>query len=334
MKRLLALMLLCTALCSSCTAFPAEERAFAVALGVSGGPGAWTVYARIPTYQSGGGYATMTGEGDTLPHALSALDAASPMALHLGQLRLIVFHADTARDDAFPAALRTLAERPDMRGDAALAAAQPDMAALMDALTPPTGTRLSKSLDVLLEARINQGTVLSSTLADVMRMGERQQSALMNASLEGESFTLSGCWPVGDDGRVSEMLPPEETQLLALMLGRLKQGTLSLAEGTISLISAAVEAELELPVTQQQAALRITLRVQSTPLAEEALSRALATACLGLLNRLSAMGCDALGLARQAVTHVTDMEQWHALNWPERYRDLDWSVSVGVEGAL
>jgi hypothetical protein len=45
------------------------------------------------------------------------------------------------------------------------------------------------------------------------------------------------------------------------------------------------------------------------------------------------VGCDALGLGRQAVAHAKDAADWDALDWPARYREIAWTVSVGVEGA-
>lgn len=330
MKRLLTL-LLCTLLLTSCTALPAEERSFAVALGVTRTEGVWTAFARSPTYQTGGGYTTIKGEGATLEAALSALDAASPMQLHLGQLRLLVFSADLARTADFPAALNALASRHDLRLGASVAVTEADMQSLMDALKPGTGSRLSKSLDLLVETRIAQGTVLPAVLADVIRMGERQSPVLINVSLDGQDTSISGGWPVGTDGTVTEPLKPEETQLLSLMLGQMTTGALSLAEGTARLTGAKAEAELSLP-TMQDASVRLTLRCGTSSLTEDALSRAVATACLGVLNRLSGMGCDALGLARQAIPHAGDMADWHDMDWPARYREIDWSVSVAVTG--
>ena len=329
MKRML-LLLLCLLL-SGCTALPAEERSFAVALGVDCAEQEWTAYARIPTYQTGGGYVTVSGTGDTLEAALSALDAASPMQLQLGQLRLVVFSARLARSEAFSGALDTLSARHDLRMDAYAVVTAEGMQSLMDALKPATGARLSKSLDVLMETRIKQGTTLPSVLADVLRMGERPQAVLANIGLDGGEAVVSGGWPLNADGRASQLLTPEETQLLALMTGQLTQGTLTLAEGVVRLTSVQVETELALP-TMQEASIRLLLRVSEAPLTEKALSHAVATACLGLLNRLSAMGYDALGLGRQAITHVNDMAEWHELDWPTRYRDMDWSVSAGVEG--
>lgn len=330
MKRLMTL-LMCLLL-TGCAALPAEERSFAVALGVAGGPGAWRVYARIPTYRTGGGYTTVSGEGDTLPHALAALDAAAPMQLHLGQLRLMIFSADTARSAEFPAALATLSERHDLRADASLAITEDGLGALMDALKPATGARLSKSLDVLMETRLEQGTVPRAALADVMRMGDRRQPVLMNIALDGAEIALSGGWPIGSDGSAAWMLTPEEVQLLSLMQGRLRRGVLSLAEGTVRLTDVSADVELSVP-TLETASVRLILGISASPLTEEALSQATATACLGLLGRLSAVGCDALGLGRQAIACARSMEDWHELDWPQRYREIVWTVSVGVEGA-
>lgn len=330
MKRMLTL-LACALLCTSCTALPAEERSFAVALGVTREGGTWTAFARVPTYQTGGGYATLRGEGGSLEEALSALDASSPMRLHLGQLRMLIFDDDLAKTPEFPAALDALAARHDLRLEASVAVTDADMQALMDTMKPANGSRLSKSLDLLAETRIAQGTVLPAALADVIRMGERQSPVLMHLTLDGQDVALSGAWPLSQSGVVTAPLTPQETQLLALMLGHFTSGTLSLAEGAVRLTSATAATELTLP-TMQDASVRLTLRVTSSPLTEEALSRAVATACLGVLNRLSGMNSDALGLARQAITHAEDMAHWHDMDWPARYPDIRWSVSVGVEG--
>lgn len=330
MKRIVLLALLALML-ASCTALPAEERSFAVALGVDRAQDTWKVHARIPSYQTGGGYITVEGDGGSLQAALAELDAASPMQLHLGQLRMLIFSTQLARSQDFAYALNVLADRHDLRLDAQVAVSDVDMKALMDALKPATGARLSKSLDVLVETRIAQGTAISAALADVLRMGERQSPILLNVTLEGTEVALGGCWPVGADGYVSEPMSPEETQLLSLMLGRMTMGALSLSEGTVRLTSASVTTELTLP-TMQDVSVRMHLRCSASPLTEEALSHAVATACLGVLNRLSGMGCDALGLARQAIVHADDMAHWHDMGWPERYREVVWSVSVGVTG--
>ncbi|MBQ2953184.1 MAG: hypothetical protein IJE07_06465 [Clostridia bacterium] len=331
MKRILTL-LLALVLCTSCAALPAEERAFAVVLAISGREGAWELHARIPTYQAGGGYATVAGAGDTLSHALAALDAAAPMPLHLGQLRLAVVAQETAASQDFADVLAWFGEQVDIRPGAVLCVTESDASALMEALKPAAGTRLSKALDALLEARIGQGVIPASALAEVLTAGERQSPVLAGLALEGEDIVLSGGWPVGADGRVAPALTAQETQLLTLMQGQWRQGTLTLPEGTLRLTGATAAVELSLPALDQ-ASLRLTLQLADNPPDREALSQAIATACLTLLSRLSALGCDALGLARQAIPHMDDMAQWQALDWPGVCRRMAWSVSVGVEPA-
>ena len=333
MKRILFLLLLSWALlCTACSALPAEERSFAVVIGVSGGEGAWTIHARVPTYQTGGGYLTVTGRGNSLPHALAALDAAAPMQLHPGQARLIIISADTARSPDLPRVTAWLSQWQTLRSGAYLAVTADDLSAVMEALAPATGTRLSKSLDVLLETRLREGVIPASALADVLRMGERQSPVLVNAALADGSLILSGGWPVGAEGRVlQDPLTAPQMQLLSLMQGRLRQGTLSLAAGAVRLTDASSTISLTLPA-MQSASVRLVLHTASSPLTGEGLSRTVASACLELLGRLSAQGCDALGLAREAVRHTPDMNAWHALNWPERLRAMEWAVSVGEGG--
>ena len=327
----LALLTAVALLCSACSALPAEERSFAVVFGVSGGAGDWTLHARVPTYQTGGGYLTVTGRGDTLPHALADLDAAAPMQLHPGQARMIVLSADTACSADFPQVMAWLTQWRALRSGAYLAVTPMALDAFMQTLEPATGTRLSKSLDVLVQSRLQQGVIPASTLAEVLSMGERQSPVLLNADVSEDALILAGGWPVGEDGRAAqEPLTAQEMQLLSLMQGRLTQGTLSLDEGAVRLTGASADVSLSLP-TLQAAHVTLTLEAADSPLTAQELSRAVASACLRLLNRLSALGCDALGLARQAIVHMSDMDAWHALDWPQRLQAMEWAVSVGAE---
>jgi len=167
-------------------------------------------------------------------------------------------------------------------------------------------------------------------LSEILRMGERQSPVLVRMYMDGDQAAISGAWLVDAGGIVREALSAQETQLLSLLLGQLRSGTLTLPEGVIRLTDAQVQTELSTP-TLQSAAVRMVLRVNGAAISREVISASLARACLTLLNRLSVMGCDALGLGRQAIAHADSMEHWHELNWPKRLREMDWSVSVGVE---
>lgn len=318
------MLLLPMLLCSACTALPAEERAFAVALCVERTE-SWRVYGRIPTYQSGGGYTTVSGQGETLAAALDDMDAASPMRINLSQLRLLVAEEEMARSGELPALLTALSDRPDMRMECAVALTAAPAQAVAEAFTPSAGTRLSKALDLLLEARVEQGAILPARLSQVLRMGERQSPVLIALALEGEEITLSG-------GYTAEglRLERDEIALLSLLLGHAKSLHLTLGESSAEVRD--VSASVRLSADFTSARVTLTMTAVSSNCTIDKLEQPIADAILALLTRLSAGGSDVLGLGRQAIPRVPDMPAWHALNWPERFRGLRWEVAVGVRG--
>lgn len=323
MKALVFLMLPLI-LCSACTALPAEERAFAVALCVEKTE-VWRVHGRIPTYQTGGGYMTVSGEGETFAAALSAMDAAAPMRINLSQLRLLAADVDLARNAELPALLSALADRHDMRLQCAVALTDTPLKDIVEALKPTAGARLSKALDLMLTARVEQGATLPAALADLLRMGERQSPVLAALSLEGQELILAG-------GYTMDGLPliPDEISLLSLLMGHAKSLQLDFPGGSAVVRDAAVRIRLSEDLTA--ASVAVNLSAPASSFTEDGLEQALADALLALLMRLSSGGCDALGLGRQAILHTRDMATWHALNWPETYRGIRWEVAVGVNG--
>lgn len=323
--RWLALLMILPLL-TACTALPSEERAFAVALMVDREGANWQVHARIPTYKTGGGYVTVRGKGASPEAALADMDAAAPMHIHLSQLRLLVF--DAALGKEISAVLAALEDRPDMRPRCAVVVTEAAADAVMEALQPATGARLSKGLDVLMDARIAQGTVLPSALADVIRMGERQSPVLLGLSVSDGAIDLSGGWALGASGFMP--LSAEETVLLALLRQDVKDVTLRLSGGTAHVRDAS--AKVELSADFQSASVTLTMTAVDASLAPATLETALCDELLTLFARLYGAGCDALGLGRQAICGINDMQQWHELAWPHRLQKLQWTVSVGVSG--
>ncbi len=324
---MLALMCLVLVLCTSCTALPAEERAFAVVLAVEN-PGAWRVHARVPNYQSGGGYLTVTGEGNDLNAALADMEAHAPMQLHLSQLRLLAVDLALAASGELPSVLHDLSDRVDMRQDCTVALTDVPPDALMEALEPATGARLSKSIDVLIESRISQGQILPSALSDVIRMGERQTPVLPLLTLEDREWNLSGGVPLTADLRPGPRLTSAETALLSLLTGRAKTLQLTFSDGSARVRDASCKAKLA-PDMSAEAVL--TLRVLSSAFTPDGLEAHLAADCHSLLTRLYGAGCDVLGLGRQAILHTHDMAAWHDLAWPEKISQIRWTVRVGVD---
>lgn len=336
MFRRVTALLLCGILCASCSALPAEERSFAVAVGLVRDAEGWTALARIPDYQQEGGYVTLSARGQSLREALSQLDAAAPMRMHYGQVRLLVFSRETAESAGFPAALLELSAMPDMRLQAQVCVTEADMASFMDALSPLTGTRLSKSLDILLDTHQRLGVIPQASLSAILRMGERQCPVLLSAALAGQGGTddlplqgagevlLSGCWLADTSGRVRGRLNARETQLLMLMQGRLRKATIPLEEGTVTLSDGGSRVSLD----GNQAVCALTLRCTDASLSQETLRQAVQQQAERVLGLMAAAACDALGLGGLAIRHFPDMEAWHDLDWPRLYPSLLWEVQV------
>lgn len=347
MKKLLLLAAILM-LCASCAALPAEERAFAVALGVSESGGVWEVSARVPTYQQSGGYLTLTARAGSLGEALALLDVSSPMRLHLGQLRLAVFSQALAESPAFPGTLRALAARREFRLQAAVAVTADPVRDLIDALEPATGSRLSKSIDILLETRVRQGASPGTTLSDALRRGERQSwvaadvaladganlaqpgmdaSAGQQAASGAGKAQFGGGWLIGQDGSAHGRLTVAEQQVLALMSGQLRRGTLSLEDGTVTLIGASVRLKLR----GGAVACGMRLRYASSAMTEAGVQHAVVAACRGVLGKLAAADCDALGVGRQAIRRFPTMAAWREIDWPAVYPALTWEITVTPE---
>lgn len=318
MLKKLCLLLMLLFLCASCSALPAEERSFVLALLIDETETGVTLYARIPTYQTGGGYTTLVADGSTFPEALGALEASTPMRLHFGQTRLIALTPATRLNSL----LTHLGQVDSLRLQATLAMTDDDPLALAEALSPATGARLSKAMDVLLETRQRQGIIPPCTVSDALRMGDRQSPVLPGLVLDGEAFDLSGSWLIGQ--QEIAFLSPEKTQLLSLLRGDAGQMTLRLEEGTMTLREASAKARL----SENTVHLTLDLSCTASPLSPEAASEAVARSCMTLLEETYALGCDALGLARQAIRSVPDLGAWHALDWPGRMTQIMWTIDV------
>lgn len=326
MKRLAILLLVF--LCTSCTALPKEERAFAVALCVEK-PDAWRVHARIPTYQNGGGYRTITGTGDTLEQALAGLESAAPMHLTFSQLRLLVLDEALAENDALAESLTVLADRADMRLQCNVVMTGTPGQQIADALKPSAGARLSKSIDVLLDTHAEQGSFLALTLAELLCMGERQTPVLMRAVLSEKELAFSGGYALTASLQQGVRLDEPEIRLLSLLNEQTGEMQLELK----GLYARVREIHVRQAVTASldAAQVDITLLISASTGDGTLLMQDVADACAALLGRLSAAGCDVLGLGRKAILCMVDMSAWHALDWPECLRHLTWAVSVNAQ---
>lgn len=329
MKRALCLLLICL-FCTGCSALPPEERAFCVVLLVDGGAQECTVRVRIPTYQQNGGYQTLSATGATLTDALRTLESAAQMRLHWGQLRLIVLSRAWAAEIPIVRTLSDLSGVENLRLHASVAVTEEDTTALAEKLVPENGTRLSKSIDVMVQARHEQGVIPTCAASMLLRFGSRQSPVLCGAESTTEGFLLSGAWLTDADGLVRDFLTPEETQILLLMQGKLTRTQLLLPEHAIHL----TETSTSIRLTEDTAVCRVNLRYDRADLTPQAVSAETAQACMDVLNRLQqAAGCDALGLGRKAIWSAWSMSDWRNSDFPVRLQNLRWTVEVRSEPA-
>lgn len=251
------------------------------------------------------------------------------MRLHWGQLRLIVLSRAWAAEIPIVRTLSDLSGVENLRLHASVAVTEEDTAALAEKLVPENGTRLSKSIDVMVQARHEQGVIPTCAASMLLRFGSRQSPVLCGAESTADGFLLSGAWLTDADGLVRDFLPPEETQILLLMQGELTRTQLLLPEHAIHL----TETSTSIRLTEDTAICRVNLRYDRADLTPQAVSAETAQACLDVLNRLQAAGCDALGLGRKAIWSAWSMSDWRDSDFPARLQNLRWTVEVRSEPA-
>ena len=78
---------------------------------------------------------------------------------------------------------------------------------------------------------------------------------------------------------------------------------------------------------------RVNLRYDRADMTSQAVSAETAQACLDVLKRLQAAGCDALGLGRKAIWSAWSMSDWRDSDFPARLQNLRWTVEVRSEPA-
>lgn len=348
MKRLACMILAAALVLSSCT-LPAEDRAFAVVLGVSENAGVWETLVRIPNYQQGGGYLTLFARGKSFGEAMALLNAAAPMEMHLGQLRLLVVDEKLARSSHLMRLTEQLCRSMEVRVQCGVCVTQAPLADVMNALAPMTGSRLSKSIETQLETLQHMGVIPAVTLGELRRMGERQQGVLISLGLEstagtaapgmdasagelaavgGSQVQLAGGCLLGPDGRMQGRITAKEQQLLSLLMGKMKRGVLALDDAVVTVQDASGSVRLQ----NGMARVNVRLRCTSASQTAEGIERCLNDEIHRLTEKLARAGCDALGLGRQAMQRCVTWHAWEQLGWQAGYAALGWEIHVSVEG--
>ena len=286
---------------------------------------------------------TITAGGGSLAEAMTLLDATAPMRLHYGQVRLVIFSRELAESDALIQTLDSLNRLGEFRADALLCVTEDELPALMDEMKPATGTRLSKSIEVLTAARIAQGTIPETTIGAYRRQGTRQSLTMIAIALAeddagstgmeilpqdmksaGMKVQLAGAWLVSQAGKVAGRLNAYEHQLLRLMQNGLRKGALTTDNYSLTLLESTADAKLK----ENAVRLTIRLRYRHSNLSEDGVREQLTKDISGVINKMTAANCDALGLGRQAILHASDWTAWRDMNWPQTYPALIWEIVI------
>lgn len=324
-------LMLCLLLLGGCTALPAEERSFAVVLGIDCQEEEWHTYTRVPTYQTGGGYATVSGKGASLGDAMADMNGTSSLALHLGQLRMVIVSEAMISAGLLPEVLTFLCDRSDTRLQAWVCAADEDVQPLMDGMTPATGTRLSKFIESFIMTRREEGSAMPVTAGELYMMEARQTPVLPLLSMKEKELTLTGGLPLTLNSRAGSRLTNDEVQLLAIMSGQTRQGDIRLGSGTARLMD--TSAEIRLAGDHAAASVQLTMRLDMPE--ERCKSQEVDTALRlrTLLSGLTGEGCDVLGLGRKAALGAVSAAELREMDWPAVLRNMRWTVSLALQPA-
>lgn len=348
MRRVFALMT-ALLLLGGCAVLPGEERAFAVCLGLDRSGDTWTASARLPTYTTPGKYITVAARGKSLAEAMTLLDAAAPIRVHYGQVRMVILTRELAAGDGFGEVMSALARLREFRTEGYLCVTEEKLADMMDALTPQSGTRLSKYMEVMAASRIGLGVAPDTRVGDVWRMGQRQSPLLADIALApqqtgdaigmeasagalaatGMEIQLAGAWLLSLDGRVTGRLTAEETQLLRLLQGSLRKGALMLGGGSLTIVDASSRVSMQNNTVRCDVTLRYKDAQGLTP---DGIREAIIQAGMQVKDKLAAARCDALGMGRRAMFRVSTWQAWQQLDWPGRYPQLPWQITVQLQG--
>ena len=147
---------------------------------------------------------------------------------------------------------------------------------------------------------------------------------------EGMPLQIGGAWLVGQDGCVNGRLTAAEHQTLRLMQGKLHQGALT--EGDFSLTL--MESDARTRLDKNAVRLDISLRYKHSEYSRDGVREKLIQRVTGVIEKLAAANCDALGIGRQAMMYAPDWAAWQAMDWQHAYPALTWQVRVEATPAL
>ena len=326
MKKALCLLLIACLLPLGGCGNRIELAFMAVCLGVDIDEAGVTLTVKSPDYGSGRkGYATLQATGADWTEAVAALYAAAPVTPQFSQLREAVIGAESLNHTDALTLLDRLDQLPGLRAHALVTVCPGRAADLVSAMAPEIGRRLSRYLDMSRQHDAQQGSLPETTLSEALRdLSGPWRDPILDY---GDGAEDIGGYALGSAGHA--LLSRQEVQLYRLARGQgqtllLKAGGQTYGVESRGAPTLRVEADdtlvLHLPVY-------IAYSLYDAPPGEAA-AQALREALTGLIIRLQAAGCDALGFGCQAARRYGTLQQWLAADWPGRYRRASLRVEI------
>lgn len=306
------------------------------------------------------GYIVMSATAESCLRALDLLAATTPRTLNLSQLKEIVVNETLARTQATLSILKEIHSLYRAGGDAIVVVTPDDAGDFIRRQRAVLGVRLSKYLQVLFEhfAEIDiipPDAKLSCVIA-AMESGATDAAAVYAAGnsfddtlvLSGapETDRLPGHLPrtspaqneylgsaVFSGPQMTGVLTGDETGLLCLLMGRAQTRTFTLNGAQYK---TNVATRVKRSVDKSTGELSVEIRMNLTRVAgassetAEDIARQIETGAAALLQRLQAMGSDAVGFGRIAVRRSLTIPQWESLNWKLTYASLPVRVTAHV----
>ena len=305
------------------------------------------------------GYIVMSATAPSCLRALNMLSSTTPRTVNLSQLREVVLSRTLAETDAALTILKEIHSMYRANGEAIVVVTPDDAGDFIRRQRAILGIRLSKYLEVLFDHFAQMDTIPpDAQLASVIAAMESQSTDAAAVYAAGNTFdsaiVLAGS---ADMDRLPGHLPrtsPAENEYLgcALFSGSRMTGTLTGEEtGLLCLMmgkaqrrATFIESSLyrtNLPTRVRRSidpdgTLSVHISMSLEHIAGETkhsgaeIAARIEREAAGVLLRLRAASCDAVGFGRIAIRKSIDIPSWEARNWPDEYEQLGVRVSAEV----
>ena len=305
------------------------------------------------------GYIVMSATAPSCLRALNLLSSTTPRSVNLSQLREIVISRTLAETDATLSILKEIHGMYRANGEAIVVVTPDDAGDFIRRQRAILGVRLSKYLEVLFDHFSEMDTIppdaqLAAVIA-AMESDTTDALAVYAASNRFDaSLVLSGSADMNrlpghlprtspaeneylgsalfSGARMTGTLTGEETGLLCLMMGRAQRRSTFIGN---ALYRTKLPTRVRRSIDEDGTlSVRIDMLLEHVAGAEQEAGADIAAQIeregVGVLLKLRAASCDAIGFGRIAIRRCIDIPTWEALRWPDQYESAGVRVAAKV----